>query len=67
MLLQTFYRVMEYGYYTSDLRARMGPMLKDSKSHVVLNSYKTPDGNVPVALIPEKDHDDPGHMLKSGP
>ena len=43
MLLLAFCDVKEYEYYTNDLRARMGPMLKDSKSHVVLNFYKSMD------------------------
>lgn len=47
MLLLAFCNVKEYEYYTNDLRARMGPMLKDSKSHVVLNFYKSPDDYVP--------------------
>jgi DNA-binding Lrp family transcriptional regulator len=48
MLLLAFCNVKEYEYYTNDLRARMGPMLKDSKSHVVLNFYKSPDDYVPA-------------------
>ncbi len=47
MLLLAFCDVKEYEYYTNDLRARMGPMLKDSKSHVVLNFYKSMDDYVP--------------------
>ena len=47
MLLLAFSDVKEYEYYTNDLRARMGPMLKDSKSHVVLNFYKSLDDYVP--------------------
>lgn len=47
MLLLAFCDVKEYEYYTNDLRARMGPMLKDSKSHVVLNFYKSTDDYVP--------------------
>jgi Lrp/AsnC family leucine-responsive transcriptional regulator len=47
MLLLAFCDVKEYEYYTNDLRARMGPMLRDSKSHVVLNFYKSPDDYVP--------------------
>ncbi len=47
MLLLAFSNVKEYESYTSDLRARMGPMLKDSKSHVVLNFYKTSDDYLP--------------------
>ncbi|HTY91774.1 MAG TPA: Lrp/AsnC family transcriptional regulator [Methanocella sp.] len=49
MLLLAFCDVKEYEYYTNDLRARMGPMLKDSKSHVVLNFYKNTDDYVPGA------------------
>lgn len=48
MLLLAFCNVKEYEYYTNELRVRMGPMLKDSKSHVVLNFYKTPDDYVPL-------------------
>lgn len=47
MLLLAFCDVKEYEYYTNDLRARMGPMLKDSKSHVVLNFYKSMDEYIP--------------------
>jgi Lrp/AsnC family leucine-responsive transcriptional regulator len=47
MLLLAFCNVKEYEYYTNDLRVRMGPMLKDSKSHVVLNFYKTMDDYIP--------------------
>lgn len=47
MLLLAFCDVREYEYYTNDLRARMGPMLRDSKSHVVLNFYKSLDDYVP--------------------
>lgn len=47
MLLLAFCDVKEYEYYTNDLRARMGSMLKDSKSHVVLNFYKSTDDYVP--------------------
>jgi DNA-binding Lrp family transcriptional regulator len=49
MLLLAFGNVKEYEYYTNDLRARMGTMLKDSKSHVVLNFYKAPDEYVPFS------------------
>jgi Lrp/AsnC family transcriptional regulator, leucine-responsive regulatory protein len=49
MLLLAFCDVKEYEYYTNDLRARMGPMLRDSKSHVVLNFYKSMDDYVPGA------------------
>jgi DNA-binding Lrp family transcriptional regulator len=54
MLLLAFCDVKEYEYYTNDLRARMGPMLKDSKSHVVLNFYKSMDDYVPGASPSQK-------------
>jgi Lrp/AsnC family transcriptional regulator, leucine-responsive regulatory protein len=47
MLLLAFGNVREYESYTNRLRERMGPMLKDSKSHVVLNFYKTADDYLP--------------------
>ena len=47
MLLLAFGNVKEYESYTSKLRVLMGPMLKDSKSHVVLNFYKTSDDYLP--------------------
>lgn len=47
LLLLAFHDVKEYESYTSDLRARMGAMIKDSKSHVVLNFYKSMDDYVP--------------------
>lgn len=47
MLLLAFHDVREYESYISDLRMKMGPRLKDSKSHVILNFYKTPDEYVP--------------------
>lgn len=47
MLLLAFHDVKEYESYISDLRMKMGPRLKDSKSHVILNFYKTPDEYVP--------------------
>ena len=43
MLLLAFKDVRGYESYISELRQRLGPTLKDSKSHVVLNFYKTPD------------------------
>lgn len=49
MLLLAFCDVKEYEYYTNDLRARMGPMLRDSKSHVVLNFYKSMEDYIPPA------------------
>jgi DNA-binding Lrp family transcriptional regulator len=54
MLLLAFCDVKEYEFYTNDLRARMGSMLKDSKSHVVLNFYKSPDDYVPAQQLPVK-------------
>lgn len=47
MLLLAFRDVREYESYISRLRQRMGPALKDSKSHVVLNFYKGPEDWVP--------------------
>lgn len=47
MLLLAFKDVREYESYISRIRLNMGPMLKDSKSHVVLNFYKSPDEWVP--------------------
>jgi Lrp/AsnC family leucine-responsive transcriptional regulator len=49
MLLLAFGNVKEYESYTSKLRVLMGPMLKDSKSHVVLNFYKTSDDYLPFS------------------
>ncbi len=49
MLLLAFCNVKEYEYYINSLRVRMGPLLKDSKSHVILNFYKSPDDYVPAA------------------
>ncbi|CAJ37830.1 Lrp/AsnC family transcriptional regulator [Methanocella arvoryzae] len=43
MLLLAFKDVREYESYISHIRLSMGHMLKDSKSHVVLNFYKSPD------------------------
>jgi Lrp/AsnC family leucine-responsive transcriptional regulator len=43
VLLLAFRDVREYESYISRLRQQMGPALKDSKSHVVLNFYKTMD------------------------
>ena len=48
MLMLAFNDVKDYESYTSDMHVRMGSMIKDSKSHVVLNFYKTPDDYVPV-------------------
>ncbi len=47
ILLLAFGNVREYESYISGLRQQLGPALKDSKSHVVLNFYKTPDDWVP--------------------
>jgi Lrp/AsnC family leucine-responsive transcriptional regulator len=47
MLLLAFKDVREYESYISRIRLNMGHMLKDSKSHVVLNFYKSPDEWVP--------------------
>ncbi len=47
VLLLAFRDVREYESYISQLRQQMGPALKDSKSHVVLNFYKTMDDWVP--------------------
>lgn len=47
MLLLAFRNVREYESYINSLRIKMGHILKDSKSHVVLNFYKTPDDYVP--------------------
>jgi Lrp/AsnC family transcriptional regulator, leucine-responsive regulatory protein len=43
ILLLAFGDVREYESYISGLRMQLGPALKDSKSHVVLNFYKTTD------------------------
>ena len=51
MLLLAFKDVREYESYLSDIRRGMGPALKDSKSHVILNFYKTPDDWVPFGLF----------------
>jgi len=47
VLLLAFKDVREYESYISDLRRLMGPALKDSKSHVALNFYKTIDDWAP--------------------
>ena len=47
MLLLAFHDVREYESYISQIRRRLGPALKDSKSHVVLNFYKSPEDWVP--------------------
>ena len=47
MLLLSFEDVREYESYISKIRQKMGHMLKDSKSHVVLNFYKSPEEWVP--------------------
>jgi DNA-binding Lrp family transcriptional regulator len=47
MLMLAFEDVKDYETYTNVMRAKMGTMIKDSKSHVVLNFYKTPDDYVP--------------------
>ncbi len=49
VLLLAFRDVKEYESYISQLRQQMGPALKDSKSHVVLNFYKTPDDWMPFS------------------
>lgn len=49
MLMLAFEDVKDYETYTNVMRAKMGTMIKDSKSHVVLNFYKTPDDYVPAA------------------
>ncbi|OPY26472.1 MAG: putative HTH-type transcriptional regulator [Methanocella sp. PtaU1.Bin125] len=43
VLLLAFRDVKEYESYISRLRQQLGPALKDSKSHVVLDFYKTMD------------------------
>jgi Lrp/AsnC family leucine-responsive transcriptional regulator len=47
VLMLAFGDVREYESYISGLRQQMGPALKDSKSHVILNFYKTTDDWVP--------------------
>jgi DNA-binding Lrp family transcriptional regulator len=47
VLLLAFRDVREYESYISEVRRQMGPAIKDSKSHVVLNFYKTTDDWVP--------------------
>ncbi|MCD1295171.1 Lrp/AsnC family transcriptional regulator [Methanocella sp. CWC-04] len=47
MLLLAFHDVREYETYINEMRIRMGPILKDTKSHVILNFYKSLDDYVP--------------------
>jgi Lrp/AsnC family leucine-responsive transcriptional regulator len=47
ILLLAFGDVREYESYISGLRQQLGPALKDSKSHVILNFYKTTDDWIP--------------------
>jgi Lrp/AsnC family leucine-responsive transcriptional regulator len=47
ILMLAFGDVREYESYISGLRQQLGPALKDSKSHVILNFYKTTDDWVP--------------------
>jgi len=47
MLLLAFMDVREYESYINQLRLEMGQVLRDSKSHVILNFYKSPDDWVP--------------------
>jgi Lrp/AsnC family leucine-responsive transcriptional regulator len=47
ILMLAFGDVREYESYISHLRQQLGPALKDSKSHVILNFYKTTDDWVP--------------------
>lgn len=47
MLMLAFEDVKDYEKYTNDMRTKMGSMIKDSKSHVVLNFYKTSDDYLP--------------------
>ncbi len=47
ILMLAFGDVREYESYIGHLRQQLGPALKDSKSHVILNFYKTPDDWVP--------------------
>ncbi len=49
ILMLAFGDVREYESYIGALRQQLGPALKDSKSHVILNFYKTPDDWVPFA------------------
>lgn len=50
ILMLAFGDVREYESYINTLRQRLGPALKDSKSHVILNFYKTTDEWVPFSL-----------------
>jgi Lrp/AsnC family leucine-responsive transcriptional regulator len=47
MLMLAFNDVRQYESYINDMRVKVGPILKDSKSHVVLNFYKKPEEYVP--------------------
>jgi hypothetical protein len=47
ILLPAFRDVRDYESCISQLRQQMGLALKDCKSHVVLNFYKTMDDRVP--------------------
>lgn len=49
MLMLAFEDVKDYEEYINVMRSKMGPMIKDVKSHVILNFYKTPDDYVPAA------------------
>jgi Lrp/AsnC family transcriptional regulator, leucine-responsive regulatory protein len=49
ILMLAFGDVREYESYISGLRQQLGPALKDSKSHVILNFYKTTDDWVPFS------------------
>ena len=48
MLMLAFNDVKDYESYIGDMHLKMGSMIKDSKSHVILNFYKTPDDYVPA-------------------
>jgi Lrp/AsnC family leucine-responsive transcriptional regulator len=50
ILMLAFGDVREYESYIGTLRQQLGPALKDSKSHVILNFYKTPDDWVPFEV-----------------
>lgn len=47
MLILAFRDVREYESYINDLRVKVGPILKDTKSHVILNFYKSIEDHVP--------------------
>lgn len=47
MLMLAFKDVREYESYISQVRVKMGPLLKDSKSHVILNFYKSTEDWIP--------------------